>query len=51
LALEYMYFMKQAISGYWCLDKNERQHYLLFRKTFALYFNATVLSSSPMATH
>ena len=26
-------------------------HYILFRKSFALYFNATVLSSSPMAIH
>ena len=25
--MEYMYFMKQAISGYWCLDKNGRQHF------------------------
>ena len=26
-------------------------HYILFCKSFALYFNATVLSSSPMAIH
>ena len=31
--------------------KNGRTHYPLLRKTFALYSNATVLSSPPLAAH